>query len=63
MQIPFEEIETLKATSSRDIYKVNFENLVDYKKVKYVLSRLPIRWSANDFTKTIYFLGLKLFKE
>lgn len=61
MQIPFEEIESLKATDSRDIYKVNFENKVDYNKVKYVLSRVPVRWSANDFTKTIYFLGLKRF--
>lgn len=61
MQIPFEEIESLRATDSRDIYKVNFENKVDYKKVKYVLSRLPVRWSANDFTQTLYFLGLKRF--
>ena len=61
MQIPFEEIDTLRATSHRDIYKVNFENKVDYQKAKYILSRLPVRWSANDFTKTLYFLGLKLF--
>lgn len=62
MQIPFEEIDSLRATESRDIYKVNFENKADYKKVKYVLSRLPVRWSANDFTQTLYFLGLKISK-
>lgn len=59
MQIPFEEIDSLRATDSRDIYKVNFENKVDYLKAKYMLSRLPVRWSANDFTRTLYFLGLK----
>lgn len=61
MQIPFEQIEKLRPSKCQDIYKINFENRIDYKKVKYLLSRLSIRWSANDFTKTIYFCGKTLF--
>jgi len=60
MQIPFECIDELKATKTRDIYKVNFASRVDYMKAKYILSRLPVRWAANDFTKTLYFLGKKI---
>lgn len=59
MQIPFDEIDTLRPSKKQDIYKINFENKIDYNKVKYLLSRLNIRWSANDFTKTIYFCGKK----
>ena len=28
-------------------------------KVKWMLSRIPITWAANDFTRTLYFLGKK----
>jgi len=54
------DITELRATKSRDIYKVNFENKHDYMKAKYVLSRLNVSWASNDFTKTLYFLGKKL---
>ena len=59
MQIPFNEIDTLIPTKCQDILKVNIENKADYKKVKWLLSRIPIRWAANDFTRTIYFCGRK----
>lgn len=57
MQIPFEEIDTLRPSKCQDIHKVRFENKPDYLKAKYVLSRLNVRWVANDFTKTLYFCG------
>lgn len=60
MQVQMHDIETLRPSKCQDIYKINFENKVDYQKVKYLLSRIPIRWAANDFTKTIYFCGKKL---
>lgn len=60
MQVQMNEIDTLRPSKAQDIYKVNFENSVDYKKVKYLLSRIPIRWAANDSTKTLYICGKKL---
>lgn len=57
MQIPFSEIEKLRPSKCQDIYKVNFESKNDYNKAKYILSRLNIRWAANDFTRTLYFCG------
>ena len=54
------EITELRATKSRDFYRVNFENKHDYMKAKYILSRLYVSWASNDFTKTLYFLGKKL---
>lgn len=60
MRIPLEEIHTMLASKNQDIHKVNFATDVDYKKAKYILSRLNVRWSANDFTKTLYFCGKKL---
>lgn len=53
------EIVELRATKTRDIHKVRFEDKNDYAKVKWVMSRIPIKWAANDFTRTIYFLGKK----
>jgi len=53
------EIEEVKATKARDIHKVRIENKADYMKVKWILSRIPITWAANDFTRTLYFLGKK----
>ena len=53
------EIDELRATKASDIHKVRFEDKHDYSKVKWVMSRIPITWAANDFTRTIYFLGKK----
>ena len=53
------EIEEVRATKARDIHKVRIENKADYMKVKWMLSRIPITWAANDFTRTLYFLGKK----
>lgn len=58
MQVEIDEVRTTKA---RDIHHVRFENVVDYKKAKWMLSRIPITWAANDFTHTLYFLGKKFF--
>lgn len=63
MQIPFEEIHTLRPSKCQDIYKVNFSNRVDFNKAKYILSRLNVRWTANEFTRTLYFCGKNLLKE
>ncbi len=60
MEVPFSEIDKLRPSKNQDIYKINIENKVDYKKVKYLLSRINIRWSANDFTQTLYFCGKSL---
>lgn len=57
MKLDYENIDELKPTKCQDIYSVRFESKIDYLKVKYVLSRIPIRWTANDFTKTVYFCG------
>lgn len=54
------EIEELRPGKSQDIYHVNFDSLHDYKKIKYIMSRLNVSWAANDFTRTLYFLGKKL---
>ena len=53
------EISDLKPGKSQDIYHVNFDSIHDYKKVKYIMSRLNVNWAPNDFTKTLYFLGKK----
>lgn len=53
------EIDEIRATKARDIHKVRFEDKHDYSKVKWLMSRIPITWAANDFTRTIYFLGKK----
>ena len=60
MEVPFNEIDKLRPSKNQDIYKINIENKVDYKKIKYLLSRINIRWSANDFTHTLYFCGKSL---
>jgi hypothetical protein len=60
MQYSIEDIDKVRATKTQDFYHVNFENEHDYKKAKWMLSRLPIKSVANDFTKTLYFLGKKL---
>ena len=54
------EIDDLRATKARDVYKVHIENKTDYLKTKWVLSRIPISWAANDFTQTLYFLGKRM---
>ena len=54
------DITELRASKDRDIYHINFENERDYKKAKYMMSRLHVKWGANDFTKSLYFLGKKL---
>lgn len=54
------EITEVRATKARDIHKVRIENKADYLKAKWMLSRIPITWAANDFTRTLYFLGKKL---
>ena len=59
MQYSLDEIDKLQATKNRDIHHVNFENKHDYMKAKWMLSRIPINWVANDFTMTLYFLGKK----
>lgn len=51
------EIDELRATKARDIHKVRIENKTDYQKAKWMLSRIPITYAANDFTHTLYFLG------
>lgn len=53
------EIDEVRATKARDIHKVRFENKTDYQKAKWMLSRIPITYAANDFTHTLYFLGKK----
>ena len=53
------EIDKVRAKKARDIHKVRIENKADYLKVKWMLSRIPITWAANDFTHTLYFLGKK----
>lgn len=53
------EINEVRATKARDVHKVRIENKTDYMKVKWMLSRIPITWAANDFTRTLYFLGKK----
>lgn len=53
------EINELRATQARDVHKVRFEDKNDYNKVKWLMSMIPIKWSAKDFTRTIYFLGKK----
>lgn len=53
------EIDEVRATKARDIHKVRFENKNDYNKAKWMLSRIPITYAVNDFTKTLYFLGKK----
>lgn len=53
------EIEQVRATKARDIHKVRFEDKNDYHKAKWMLSRLPVTYAANDFTRTLYFLGKK----
>jgi hypothetical protein len=60
MKLDFEDIDELQPTKCQDIYKVHLENKSDYMKVKYILSRIPIRWTANDFTRTVYFCGKAL---
>ncbi len=60
MQIPFENIDTLRPGKCQDFYKVNFNNKADFLKAKYLLSRINVRWSANDSTKTIHFCGKKI---
>ena len=54
------EIDELKPTKTRDIYKVHIENKIDYLKTKWVLSRIPINWAADDDTHTLYFLGKRM---
>ncbi|MBO5629408.1 MAG: hypothetical protein J5965_10085 [Aeriscardovia sp.] len=51
------EIDQVKVTKARDVHKVRIENKNDYLKVKWMLSRIPITWAANDTTHTLYFLG------
>jgi len=53
------EIDEVRATKTRDIHKVRFENKADYLKAKWVFSRIPITYAVNDFTRTLYFLGKK----
>lgn len=53
------EIEEVRATKARDVYKVHIENKTDYLKAKWLLSRIPITYAVNDFTHTLYFLGKK----
>ena len=53
------EITEVRATKTRDIHKVRFENKTDYQKAKWMLREIPITWAANDFTHTLYFLGKK----
>lgn len=53
------EIDEVRATKARDIHKVRFEDKNAYNKAKWMLSRIPITWAANDFTHTLYFLGKK----
>ena len=60
MKLDFEDIDKLRPSKCQDIYKVRFDSKIDYMKAKYVLSRIPIRWTANDFTKTVYFCGKAL---
>lgn len=61
MQIELKDMEkALIASKCQSFYKVRIENKSDYLKVKYILSRIPIRWAANDFTHTLYFCGKKM---
>lgn len=53
------EIDEVRATKARDVHKVRFEDKNDYNKAKWMLSRIPITYAANDFTHTLYFLGKK----
>ena len=53
------EICDLKPTKARTIHKVRIENKTDYQKVKWIFSRIPIKWAADDKTHTIHFLGKK----
>lgn len=53
------EIDEVRATKARDVHKVRFEDKNDYNKAKWMLSRIPITWAANDTTRTLYFLGKK----
>lgn len=53
------EITEVRATKARDIHHVRFEDKNDYNKAKWMLSRIPITWAANDTTRTLYFLGKK----
>lgn len=53
------EIEEVRATKTRDIHHVRFENKTDYQKVTWMLSRIPATYALNDFTRTVYFLGKK----
>lgn len=53
------EIEEVRATKTRDIHHVRFENKTDYQKVTWMLSRIPATYAFNDFTRTVYFLGKK----
>lgn len=53
------EIDEVRATKTRDIHKVRFEDKNDYNKAKWMLSRLPVTYAVNDFTHTLYFLGKK----
>ena len=53
------EIGEVKATKARDVHKIRIENKTEYGKVKWMLSRIPITWAANDATRTLYFLGKK----
>lgn len=53
------EIDEVRATKARDVHKVRFEDKNDYNKAKWMLSEILITWAANDFTKTLYFLGKK----
>lgn len=53
------EIDKVHATKTRDVHKVHFEDKNDYNKAKWMLSEIPITWAANDFTRTLYFLGKK----
>lgn len=53
------EINEVHATKARDVHKVRFEDKNDYNKAKWMLSEIPITWAANDFTRTLYFLGKK----
>lgn len=53
------EICDLKPTKARTVHKVRIENKTDYQKVKWIFSRIPIKWAADDKTHTIHFLGKK----
>lgn len=53
------EIEEVRATKTRDIHYVRYESNTDYQKAKWMLSEIPVTWAANDFTRTLYFLGKK----